>query len=477
MSGESMGAIGAIALLPIAAGVGVCYGIAKVVGAVAEKEKLNRELQRRRIEAEARSVVASFKAETERELSAIAEKRKQREEQKAQRNRESDRLLRQNEESREKIQSHAELSMGELEAAKKNLRIEVARARQGVQRNVAPGLGKVLLEKVKIVESVLESASIGTINEARRLVEKLPAILKGIRECGYDAEEKRKTVEKLIYDIETELMCIPSSYHRFIGTDVREIQDAVASIKTKLEGNLAYQEDILRDIWKRLIWTSEEGKEKSSNYEIRLEATNKGAQELLISLEMVLSAPFPDLIEQAAALRDEVLDLYAQGDLDVVQSHLADIEPQVKALYGRYIELDLREAERVHILESVQEIMTEMGYEPRQIQKAPRPTQKEYGEVHFSISGGMAVRFLLNDEKSFFAQVYHREDQEDVTEEEFREVETKFCKHLPVIVSSLQRKDLEMRLTVERKIDSSIVEKQTSKRRQRRHGERERRLN
>jgi hypothetical protein len=444
MSGESFGGVAVIAAVPVVIAGATIYGIASVVKAIAEQEKASREAQRLRIEKEAAQFRAKIQEGIERESREIEERQKKRAELQAEKEREKeqkDRLLKEIAKRGEIAQKVSKMAMSKLDAAKQNLNNRIDRLINETSNIRNNALKKSTKDYAELLKASIKNATDTEIIDIEPLLEKFSSRLERIKQYGYDPVEKEKAIKEIIDGIETEIEDLPKSYAQFISDDISEIKQSISEIREKLEGNYAFYESILKGIKLRTREVISMAKKKWEHQEKLIESIGSEIKELLIDIECVVSSSLVQDKTKAIALRTSLNNLYAY-DVHTIKSKLQNLAPEIKKMYMAYIELEKLDRERHYIMNSVHNILTDMGYEVSAIpsKTLDKPEAPLYAE--FTIPGGEAVRLGFDMNKNVFAEVFHPETGKSVDSEKLRTQEKKWCSDIDKVKAGLKEKGL-----------------------------------
>jgi len=476
MSGESIGGIAVIAAMPIVITGVTIYGIASVVKSLAEQEKANREAQRLRIEREAGQFRMEAQKELEIELNEIEDRKRKRVQLQAQReSQESARNRRLKEiAGRERVASAmSSITMSQLDALKQNLSIKLERHTCQIADIRDPKLRTMLKDESGLIKDSLAHMMDQDCEIIQTCIEEFGRRICGIKECGYDPIEKQRIVGGLIAEIETDIECLPQSYSKLIEKDVIQIRECLEGLKRTAGANYAFSENLLKGLKQRLAEGIRFAEKKREADEKLLSQSERELKELLLDLDAIMASTEFSGRKKAASFRESLTKLYLLDDVSEINRELQRIRPEIKNLYAEYLEEKKNDLERIHIMNEVQEILTDMGYKAQQIHTAG---SNKYRQMQFQIPGGEAVRLGLSLDKKFSAQLFHPEDSPDTNAEAFRRQEEKFCSHLPKLRERLKARGLLYTIQLEKKIHDSVVQQMVKPKKKRRADLRERRV-
>ncbi len=257
------------------------------------------------------------------------------------------------------------------------------------------------------------------------------------------SSEKEKEVLSKLQAIELKISQIEPFLAELIKTDLKDIENSLNEIKGKISGsNYSYFENILKWLDIRLREAVEKGKNKQEAMAKEFDALSQKAVELLTDIEMVINSPFlPDkirVLELKTALETTVSD----KNIVRLKTAIETITPEIKMLYNQYLEIEKLNDERRYIIESVQSVLTEMGYE---VSKLPYRTVENPQAPLFmeaNIPGGEGVRLGFGVDKSIFAEVFHPEAEGSIDKEKFKAQEKRWCSDIDKIKAKLNEKGI-----------------------------------
>ena len=471
MSGESVGVV-AVAAIPVVIAGAAIYGIASVVNSLVEQEKANREAQRQRIEKEAGQFRFEAKQALENELREIEERKQKRARVEAQRAKEDEAKRQSLMEAAERdqiMQNVSKLSVSQLDAVKEKLNISLSRLINEVDDVKEKKLQEILKAEAALLGVSIKASNAGSVEGYKTTIDVFKTRIQEIKRYGYDTKEKEKIVKNIIGGIETDIEDLPQAYSLFIAKDIGEVKQSISEIKDKCAGNYAFYESILKGIKLRTREAISMAKKKWEYQEKLIDSIELEIRELLLCL----SSPVIKDKKRITAFMKEINGLYASNDILFVQTELRRLSDEVKALYMEYLELTKNDAERNYIMNSIGDVLHDMGYEPIPIEQ---DTVGKNKLMEMKIPGGEAVRISLNTDKKFTAKVFRPEDAPDASYDAFRYQEEKFCSHLPELSKKMKDQGMAVKITIEKKYDASILKEVLKTKKKRRERLRERRL-
>ena len=378
---------------------------------------------------------------------------------------------------REEIaQKVSKMAMSKLDAKKQNLNIKLSRLiteTENIKNNILRnGMGNY----ADLLISAIKNATDKEVEGINPLLEEFSSRLEGIKKFGYDPVEKEKAIKEIIDMIETDIEDMPSSYLKFIMSDINEIKHSISDIKRKLSGNYAFYENILKGIKLRLAYSISFAEKKYEENEKLLASIEKVMNELLIDLENIISSPITKDKKKAEALKQSLYGLYKYdvfNNSSFIKSELERLSSEIKARYMEYLELTKNEAERNYIMNSIKDILHEIGYEPIPVEQ---DTVGKNKLMEMKIPGGEAVRIALGTDKKFSAKVFRPEDLLDASYDAFKAQEEKFCSDLPKLSKKMKEQGMAVNIGIEKKIDASILKEVLKTKKKRREDLKVRRL-
>ena len=463
MSGEAVGSVGilpvAIIGLPIVAGGAVIYGCAYVVKALVEHERAIREEQKKRIEHEVGKYLNEAHRQLDLDLREIEIRKSKRAEEQAKNHKVSESKVRRKKEESIKQSAHDKLSLSALDAVKENIAIELERYEAQIS-GIKKALQKSLQQEADRLRSDLIGVSASEMETLRSEVKAYGDRITNIKKHGYDPLEKERIIKRLLEEIENDIKDIPKCYLELIKNEIMEIKQSIEEIKTKISGNYVFYENILKNIKFRLLEDSREAKNKWEANVKLLEETEKEIEELTFELERVITTPLMKDKSKALGFKAALNNLYKLDpvtDIKVIRMNIDNIRPSINALYMEYLEAQKLESEREYIIDSVQDVLSELGYKASTISTQAADKRDDYRFIELKIPGGEAVRLGVNQNKEFCAEVFHPAGAGALNTDAFRSQETRYCEHIKELKKGLEKKGLDYNIKAELKISEEKI--------------------
>jgi hypothetical protein len=467
MSGEAVGAVvvvpaAAIAIpvaaigLAVATGGAVIYGCAQVVNAVIEHERRIREEQRKEIEEQASKYRNQAIQALNREVSEIKKQKAESQRLQEETSRAKEKKKKLSQDDVDKMKMHDAISVTQLEAKRQEPMGRILKILDSIKELKNNKLQSALRKSAEDLKLDILTSKNDEIDQIIVCLNTFAERFECAKKYGYDSEEKKQLILEMIDFIESEIAFLPKSHSRFVKDDVQAIQSSVIGIKDKIQKDYRYYEDLVKGIKVRTIETVAAAKKSWAEHIQLIETIEKEMIELFIELESIISSPL--IIDKAKAinLRETLESLYKLEPKDV-NAELKSLSLVIQELYNEYLKLKTLEEERQYIINSVQEVLTEMGYKASEITSQSAVTSDAYRFVEFEIPGGEAVKVGINRDKEFFAAVFHPEVSGSLDTDRFRQQESFHCENLAKLNQGLEKKGLTCKITTEMKISEEKI--------------------
>lgn len=254
------------------------------------------------------------------------------------------------------------------------------------------------------------------------------------------SKEKEAEVLSKLQSIELEISNLNPLISELIKTDLLDIKNSLNKIKEKISGNYAYFENVLKWLHIRLKESVKKGEDKLESMEKEFDVLSKKVVELLTDIEIITTSPLLPDKDKALDLKTALENALLDRNINKIKGVIITITSELKTLYNQYLEIEKLNDERQYIIENVQNILTEMGYNvsrfPYQTSKNPQaPLHTE-----FNIPGGEAVRLGFSTDKSLFAEVFHPESEKLTNKSDFKKQEKKWCEDYSIMLEKLKNK-------------------------------------
>lgn len=280
-----------------------------------------------------------------------------------------------------------------------------------------------------------------------------------------EAEKEAEVLTKL-QSIELEISELDPAISELIRTDLVDIKNSLDEIKGKISGNYAYFENTLKWLHIRLKESTKKGEDRLKAMEKEIDALQKKAIELLAVIEMVITSPLLPNKGRALELKIALENALSDRNITKLKGVVETMTSGIEMLYNQYLEIEKLNDERRYIMDSVQNVLIEMGYE---VSKLPYRTAESLQAPLFmesKIPSGGGVRLGFGIDKGIFAEVFYPETEGSIDKEKFKAQEKKWCSDIDILKEKLKEKGIifdekwRKNLTDE-EIETIIVESET----------------
>jgi len=260
-------------------------------------------------------------------------------------------------------------------------------------------------------------------------------------------QPERETIKETVKKIRESLKTIPERLRAYLSESLKGIEEKVEAAE---EGDYnAMHGEAVRLAWERLNEILGGLDKYAEEWERLREDLNARIEELAITLNAVLSlGPEKDLGEEAESLLERIKGLQEEDDIVSHGNDVSKLEEACSEFLDRFHNAMIKKEEREFLMNSVREVLTEMGYEVLELPPDQMAGISGATEAFFLTPDREAVRVTIgvdNDMQfQLFRLVTEGKEEEASTKDEMIDKCRNWCEDYSKVLEAIKEEGFQV---------------------------------